>query len=409
MNLAYKFAKRYLVSKKTTNAINILSGVSVIGMIVGTTALILVLSVFNGFEDLVKSLYNSFNPDLKITAIKGKVFLPDAGQIAKMENLSGVEAVSKVLEENALIQYNDKDIIARLKGVDENYVSVSQVDTAIYDGEYKLQEEEYNFAVLGIGIAAMLGLNVNNQFARLNVFMPKREGKVSRLKPENAFAQKTIYPGGVFAIQQDFDSEYVIVPMRFMRDILAYPEEVSALEIALSPEANHKSIQKEIVAIMGGDFQVKNRQEQDALLYAVMKLEKWVVYLILTFILIIASFNMIGSLSMLVMEKKHDIGILKAMGAGKQFIRRIFLMESVLLAFLGASIGIVLAVIICLIQEHYGIIKLQGMSFLIDAYPVSMRLGDFVLVFITVMVISVLAALFPAYRAAEQSQLLYKE
>ncbi len=409
MNLALKIAKRYLISKKSTNAINIIAGVSVLGMIVGTAALILVLSVFNGFEDLVTSLYNTFNPDLKITVKKGKTFDPDTIHIDQLRALKGVNAISEVLEENALLQYKDKDFIGRLKGVDDVYEQVSEVDTAIIDGQFLLKDGERNYAILGVVVESILGVNIHNEFTPLKVFMPKREGKVSTMRPENAFRQSIIYPSGTFAIQQDFDSRYIIVPMRFMREILSYERAVSALEIALDPKCSVAQLQSQIKEILGDNFEVKNRYEQDVFLYKVMKTEKWAVYFILTFILMVAAFNIIGSLSMLVIEKSRDIGILKAMGATRTFIKRIFFVEGILLALTGAGIGSILAVTICLIQQHFKIIKLQGASFLIDAYPVSMRWEDFALVFVTVVVIATIASIVPALKAANQSQLLKKE
>lgn len=379
-------------------------------MLVGTAALILVLSVFNGFEDLVVSLYDTFNPDLKITAKEGKVFVPDSIQWENIEKIEGVEAVSYTLEENALLKYrDDNDFIARLKGVDDRYIDVSQVDTAIIDGDFALKNGQTNFAVLGVGVAGLLGVNVHNEFAALKVFMPIRDKAISRTRPESAFTQSLIYPVGVFAIQQDFDSKYTIVPLRFMRQLLNYEKEVSGVEIALAATANVADVQSQVQRILGDTYWVKDRYQQDEFLYKVMRTEKWAVYLILTFILLVAAFNMVGSLSMLVIEKKRDIGILKAMGATKQFIRRLFLTEGVLLAMVGGMLGMFLAFVLCVLQQKFALLKLQGESFLIEAYPVSMRLGDFVLVFVTVSIIAILASVFPANRAAEQSQLLQEE
>jgi len=406
MNLAYKIAQRYLISKKSTNAINLIAGVSVMGMIVGTTALLLVLSVFNGFEDLVKSLYNTFNPDIKIEAVEGKVFSPDSSQLAQLTAIEGVAALSLVLEENAFLQYSRGRDVARLKGVDDNYTKVSAIDTAIVRGSYQLKEASFNYVVLGVGVQANLGVSVKNEFAKISVFMPIRDAKINTLRPENSFKQEILYPKGAFAIQQDFDSKYAIVPLRFMRKLLNYDNEVSAIEISLKPNVNQYNTQAAIEKVMGKTFSVKNRYQQDEVLYKVMQTEKWAVYFILSFILIIASFNIIGSLSMLVIEKKKDIGILKAMGASNNFIKRIFFIEGVLLASVGASIGVALALVVCLIQQHFKVLKLEGASFLIEAYPISMRLSDFVLVFITVLVIAALAALFPALQAAKQDGLL---
>ena len=411
MNLAWLFAQRYFVARKSTNAINIIAAVSVIGMMVGTMALLLVLSVFNGFEDLVTSLYNSFNPDLKVEARIGKTFEVDSSTIYKLEHLPGIKAVSEVLEENALIRYNDKDMVGRLKGVDDKFIDVSGIDSTIVGGKYMLTDaDSLNYAVVGLGIQAMLGVNIANQFSRLEIYMPRREGKVSTTSPENAFKQQIIYPIGVYAIQQDFDAKYTIVPLQFMRNLLDYDTpQVSALEIALLPNANMATVQTAVEQLLGKDFKVADRYQQDEFLYKVMRTEKWAVYLILTFILIIAAFNIVGSLSMLVIEKKHDLGILRAMGANSQFIRRVFMLEGILLGGVGGAMGMLLAFVICLAQQHFKLLRLAGDTFLIDAYPVSMRWFDFLMVGITVIVIALLAAYFPAQRATQQGELLQVE
>ncbi|MBK9461673.1 MAG: ABC transporter permease [Sphingobacteriales bacterium] len=411
MNLAWLFAQRYFVARKSTNAINIIAAVSVIGMMVGTMALLLVLSVFNGFEDLVTSLYNSFNPDLKVEARIGKTFEVDSSTIYKLEHLPGIKAVSEVLEENALMRYNDKDMVGRLKGVDDKFIDVSGIDSTIVGGKYMLTDaDSLNYAVVGLGIQAMLGVNIANQFSNLQIYMPRREGKVSTTSPENAFKQQVIYPIGVYAIQQDFDAKYTIVPLQFMRNLLDYDTpQVSALEIALLPNANMATVQTTVEQLLGKNFKVSDRYQQDEFLYKVMRTEKWAVYLILTFILIIAAFNIVGSLSMLVIEKKHDLGILRAMGANSQFIRRVFMLEGILLGGVGGFMGMLLAFVICLAQQHFKLLRLAGDTFLIDAYPVSMRWFDFLMVGITVIVIALLAAYFPAQRATQQRELLQVE
>jgi lipoprotein-releasing system permease protein len=437
--LALLIARRYLFSKKTTNAINIISGISMFGMFGGTMALIVVLSVFNGFEELVTSLYNTFNPDLKITPREGKVFVPDETQWAKLQQIEGVKAISKVLEENAFFKYHENGDFGRLKGVDTNFIHVSALDTAIIEGEYKLNgklsnyyNEQYrqnygdtvfipnttdttadrllNYAVMGYILQAKLGISLEQNFAGLKVFMPLRTGDAATTSIENAYKQETIYAAGVFSIQQDLDSKYVIVPINFVRELLQYEQnEVSALEISIQKNADVQQVKQQVKALLGDAFKVRDRYEQDEALYKVMRTEKLAVYIILVFMLILAAFNMVGSLSILVIEKKQDIGILKAMGATKRFIEQIFLLESLLLAFIGASAGIALAVIICLAQQYFKIIKIQGNSFLIDAYPVRMYLSDFIWVALAVFVIAFIAAYVPAKRAAEQSQLLQTE
>lgn len=406
-------------------------------MLACTMALILVLSVFNGLEELVTSLYNTFNPDLKITADIGKVFDADSLLLQKIKNIEGVKAVSCVLEENALLQYRDKNLFGRIKGVDDNFTEVSNIDTAIIDGEYKLnsslQEEYYRahaaydssyltnknelpdqpltFAVMGLGVQGRLGMSLSRQYPRLSIFMPMRNADASSVQIEHAYKEEVAYSAGVFSIQQDFDEKYVLLPLQFVRQLLDYSgREVSALEISLHSAGQSASVKRALAQLMPPDkFHIKNRYEQDEALYKVMRTEKWVIYIILTFMLILAAFTIVGALSMLVIEKKHDIGILKAMGANNGLIRKIFLLEGFLLAFSGAFSGAVLAVIICLVQQHFGIIKLQGNSFLVEAYPVSMHLSDFVLIGLTVLFISLLAAYFPAQRATSQNDLRQEE
>lgn len=410
MNLPFLLARRYFISPKSTNAINVIAGVSVVGMMVGTMALILVLSVFNGFEDLVISLYNSFNPDLKIEAKQGKTFTVDAQKLQQLRQIKGIKAVSAVLEENALLRYHDNDVIGRLKGVDSSFLSVSAMDSTIVDGSFLLEKDSINFAVVGLGIQALLGVNVNNQFARLEVYVPQRAGKVSVTTAENAFRREIIYPIGVYAIQQDFDAKYTLVPLRFMQQILEYPSsEVSALEVSVQKGYAVADVQAALQTALGKDFRIMDRYQQDEFLYKIMRTEKWAVYLILTFILIIAAFNIVGSLSMLVIEKQHDLGILKAMGASSSFIQRIFFYEGLLLSLVGAAIGMILATLICWAQQHYKLLSLNGDTFLIDAYPVSMRTGDFVLISLTVVAIALVAAYLPARRAAMSAVLLQKE
>lgn len=400
MKLIVKIASRYLIAKKTTNAINIIAAVALTAITVISASLVILLSVMNGFEDLVSSLYNTFNPEFKVQPNKGKVFAPNKKQIQAISDIEGVLVVSQVLEENALVQYKERDQIARLKGVDEVYNFATQIDSAIIDGSFTLQQDSFNYAVIGVGVEGRLGININNRFARLKVFMPNRVGKVSRMRPETAFKQQNLYLSGVFAIQQEFDAKYVFVPLAFMHQLLDYENEISALEIAIRPDGNTTKIQQQIADIMGSDFTVKNRYQQDEVLYKIMRSEKLVMFLILTLVLAIAAFNIVGSLSMLVIEKKQDIAILKAMGADNNFIRNVFLSLGVLLGSSGAFIGLLIGFVVCSIQQYFGLIQIQGNSFLIDAYPVSMRFTDFILVLLTVFFISLLASFFPAYRAA---------
>lgn len=404
MRLPFLFAKRYLVSKKSTNAINIISAISLSGIIVGSAALIIVLSVFNGFEDLVVSLYNSFNPDVRITYEKGKSFDINTSTLDKLANMEGVIAYSKVLEENALVKYGDKQYIATIKGVDENYNKATDIDSAIIRGVYQLKDQDINYAVIGNGIELALFVNIDDSYSSLRVLIPKK-GNKTYINPEDAFNQLNIYPIGVFSIQKEIDDQYVIVPLSFAEKMLGSKNKLSSIELRLNPKIPEAESIAEVKKIFGSDFKIETRYEQNRFLYKVMKTEKLAAYLILTFILIIAAFNMIGSLSMVVLEKTRDIAILKVLGGTRTFIGRIFLYQGFLMACVGYVIGASIAYLLCWGQLHYKFLKLDGL-FVIDAFPVKMQLFDFVVVLATVLIIGLLASWLPARKAALQEKLV---
>lgn len=400
MNLSVFIARRYFLSKKNTNAINILSLISLVVIAVVTMALVVVLSVYNGFEGLIKSLYGAFYPDIQITALTGKVFTPEDEYLQEIENMEEVVFYSEVLEEKALLKYHDKQYIATIKGVDENYLNVTGVKDAIIRGEYKLEYKDQNFAIAGAGIDIALGLYLNSLWDHISVYIPKRTGSIS-LMPDQAFIKQSINPSGVFSIQQDFDTKYLIVPLRFARKMLKYKEEASAIEIKLKPGVDIPLVQEKLRSILGKDFHIKNRYEQNMALYKLMKTERWATYLILSLILLIASFNIVGSLSMLVIEKKKDMAVLKSMGAEGSLIQKIFLIEGMIICTGGAVIGGSLGALICFVQQQFGIVRIAGSgTFVVDSYPVIMHFNDFLLVFVTVLIISLLASWYPARQAA---------
>ncbi|MCK5135306.1 MAG: FtsX-like permease family protein [Bacteroidales bacterium] len=395
MNLSFYIARRYLLGPKSQNAINIISGISVIGVTVGTMALVIVLSVFNGFDQVVKSLFSSFDPDIKISAVQGKTFIPDESVIREIESLPGVAAMSEVVEENVLLLYGDKQHIATIKGVDEAFKEVSGLDSMIYDGTMKLKDQNRPYAVVGQGIAYSLRIGLSF-VDPLFVYTIDRKAQINMAQPEESIRRDFIYPSGIFSIEQDFDSRYIIVPVEFVRELLSYEDEVSFLEIKLDPGFPADRVQEQITAIIGQDFHVKNRQQQNELFYRVMKSEKWAIFLILTFILIIASFNIIGSLSMLIIDKKNDIMTLRNMGATNKLIERIFLVEGWLISVIGSVLGLVLGTGISWIQQQFGLIKLSGSgTFVIDAYPVQIEPVDIFLIWITVLLIGLIAARYP--------------
>ncbi|HMT28763.1 MAG TPA: ABC transporter permease [Bacteroidia bacterium] len=392
-------AKRYLFAKKSHNVINIISLISAIGIMVSTMGLIIVLSVFNGFSNLVVSLYNSFDPDIKITALTGKTFEPAEINSAKLKLIEGVSNLAWTIEENALIKFSDRQFIATIKGVDENFFKIAKMNDKLIDGSLALTEKQTDYALVGGTIAYSLSLSLTDPYNVLTIYVPKKGKPVSILNPEEAFNIRPIRPGGVFAIQQDFDSKYVLVPLRFAREIIGYETRVSSLEIGLSDGADEEKIRDEIQSELGKNFEVRTRLQQHDFLYRILKTEKWAVYFILSFILIIAIFNIIGSLTMLIIEKKKDISILTALGAEKSLVRKIFLYEGMMVTMSGALTGLFLGSIICLLQQKFGIIKLEnGESFLIDAYPVDLQLLDFVYVLLIVFVIGWIASLFTSKR-----------
>ncbi len=409
MNLPVFIARKYFLSKQNTNAINILSFISMVVVSVVTMALIVVLSVYNGFESLIHSLYGSFYPDMHISVVEGKTFVPEKNKVDKILELKEVIHLSEVIEEKALLKYQDKQYIATIKGVDSNYRYVAGIDENIIRGEYKLIDKGQSMAIAGAGIEIALGLYLNSLFDFITVYMPKR-GKGTGYLLEQAFNRNTINPIGIFSIQIDFDSEYMIVPISFARGLLRYKDEVSALELKLQSGININETQKKIQQILGDKYSVKNRYQQNEFLYKLMKTERWAVYLILSLILFIAAFNIIGSLSMLVIEKTRDIAILKSMGANSKLIQKIFLIEGMLVSVIGASIGAVFAIILCFLQEQFGLVRIEGNgTFVVDAYPVEMHAGDFIIVLMTVLVISLLACWYPAKKASEKKTIWKEE
>ena len=400
--LAFKIALRYLFSKKSTNAINIISIVSMVGMGVGAFALIVVLSTFNGFENLAKTLYNSFYADITVSAAKGKTFAYDKAMYERLQQTPDVEAISKTIEENAYIKYVDKDYICTIKGVDENYDRVTDVRSHVKIGSWILSDSTYQYAVVGANIYAALNVDPEKSIYPIQVTVP-RKGKGTALLPEDAFTFRDVVPGGVFSLQQEFDTKYMFVSLPFATELLDAEGQVSAYEIRLRPGVDLDEAKAEISKAVGQGMTVKTRYEQKETIYRVMKMERWAVYAILAFIMLIISFNIVGSLSMLVIEKGQDIAILMAMGADKSLIQRIYLLEGVLSATIGATIGIVLATALCVAQLKYEFLKLSNgnNSFVVQGYPVLMRVEDFVLTFITVVVIALVASYFPARRAAE--------
>ena len=405
----FLFAWRYFKAKKSTNAINVIAWISITAIIIGTAALILVLSVFNGFEGLVKSLYSSFYTDLKVSPVAGKIMTITPEQLQKLKGFSGIKNYSLVVEEKALVKNGDYQSVIYLKGVDENYRYVSGVADNLVNGIYDLGNEDLPKLILGAGVEGALGIQADRNIFTLKIHLP-RKTETEQFDEINGISNDTIRSSAAFRIQQDFDNKYGITNIDFVKKSLRLGKnEYSAVEIALKDPSTANDLKKELNTIFGDSYQVQNKYEQNRSLYAVMNMERWVIYGVLCLILVIAAFNMIGALTMLVLEKQKDISVLHALGGNKKFIQRIFLSEGMLLALIGGGIGMLLALLIAWLQLQFHLIPLAGGSFLINYFPVQLRLMDFLLVGGTVFVIALIASWLPSRKAAAQEFSLRSE
>ena len=399
MNLAFYIARRYLFAKKSHNVINLISAISVFGVVVATIAMICTLSVFNGFKSLNTLLFSVFDPDLKITAVEGKVFDPTTEVMKRVCDLSEIQQFNGVLQENALVCYGDRQEISVLKGVDSTYRQLVQIDSAIIDGEFMLSESDFNYAVLGQGLAQMLG--VNAAFVKpLEIYMPERTGTVNLANPATSFIKQYAFIKGVYRVyQQAYDEGFMLISIDLLRAMLSYDKEISALEIKLVPGTNVSSVKKKISHLIGGGFEVKDRFEQQEAFYKMTQIEKWVSYLMLCFILVLALFNVLGSLAILMIEKEEDVNKLRSMGANNSLINRIFLFEGWMISLLGSLIGVVIGIVLCFLQQYFEIIKLGEIegTFIVDAYPVVVAWTDVLIVLLTVISIGFIAVLYPVY------------
>lgn len=364
------------------------------GIIVGTMALIIVLSVFNGFNSLITKFFSDFDPDLKITSVEGKMFDPAQFEFTKIKNNPGVIHYSEVIEEVALLKYGNQIYPATVKGVPDNYIQYTNIDSLIIEGSFTLKRDGINYAVLGQGVAYNLGVGLSLA-DHIMIYVPKK-GKQVSLNPARAINHNYIFPAGIFSVLEEIDSKYILVSYDYAAKLFESDQQVSSVELGLSPLVNARKIQKEIQNILGNGFIVKNKYQQHDLIYKTMESEKWAAYLILVFILIIASFNILSSLSMLIIDKKDDILIFRSMGATSKIIRQIFLFEGWLISILGAIVGSILGIMVCWVQINFEIITLPGNgSFVISAYPVEIIFTDIVLVLTIVLLIGFLVSWYP--------------
>ena len=393
MNFPFFIAKRYLFSSKTKTAINIISFVSMMGVIIGTAALALLLSVFNGFEDLLLSMYNSFDPHLKITSNEGKTFNGES-IISDLENNEDILYFTDVLEEKVLMKNGEHEFIASIKAVGEDFSKMTNLDSIIVDGENFGSYKNSSVAIIGQGVAYHLSMGVGNIFNRLKIFVPNRESK-TLLNPSSAFASTSVLPIGIFSLGAEYDNKYIITPIAFLQDLLQ-KKEVSAIEVQLKEESKMLEVQKYLQSILGKNYMVSNRLQQHAVLHKILNSEKLGVFLILTFMLIIATFNIIGSLSMLMIEKKNDIKTFWNLGASQKSIQKIFFTEGMLTVIIGSFLGILLGLLLATLQMKYGIIGMGEGNFIIHSYPVVIHYLDLLWVEITVIVIGIFASWYPA-------------
>ena len=401
MNFPFYIARRYLFSKKSHHAINVISGVSVCGIALAVLALVCTLSVFNGFQDLVATMFTAFDPELKITSTSGKVFDSEDERIQLLRQMPEIEVFSQSLEDNAMVQYKGRQAMVVIKGVEENFNQLTAIDSILYGrGEWRLQDEVVDYAVPGIELVSILGTGIRF-LDPLEVYAPKRGAKINVANPVSSFQSDYLHSSGlVFAVnQQQYDASYILTSLSFARNLFQYDTEVSSIELKLKSYSDIDAVKYRIRKLLGDDFLIRNRYEQQEDTFRIMEVEKLISYLFLTFILLIACFNVIGSLSILIIDKRDDIVTLQNLGADNRMVSQIFLFEGCLISFLGALVGVILGVFLCLLQQEFGLISLgsgdTAGAFVVDAYPVSVHLGDVLLVLVTVLIVSFLSVQYP--------------
>jgi len=400
LNLPFLFAWRYFKAKKSTNAINIISWISIGAIIIGTAALILMLGVFNGLEGLVKSLYSSFYSEMNISAARGKTITVTSDQLQKLKGLSSIKNFSLVVEEKGMLKNGAYQSVVLLKGVDENYRYVTGVADHLIRGNYNLGTSDDPLLILGAGVENAVGVQADRNLLALMIFLPKRNSS-ELIDPLQNISEDSINTSGTFVIQQDFDNKYAITNIEFVKKMLGFQaDQYSAIEISLQDASAADEVKTDLQKIFDKNYKVQTRYEQNQSLYSIMRAEKWVIYAVLVLIMVIFSFTLVSSLTMLVIEKEKDISVLHALGGNRNFIQKIFLSAGVLLTLIGAGCGILLALLIAWLQINYKLIPLSGESFLIDYYPVTLKVGDLLLVAVTVIVIALLASWIPSRKAA---------
>jgi len=399
MNFPFYIARRYLFSKKSTHAINVISAISVVGVAVATMALVVTLSVFNGFHDLVASFFTQMDPQLKVMPVKGKTAPAADPVLTKIRQLPEVEVATECLEDQALIMYGDRQMMVKVKGVEDNFDKLTHIREILEgDGVFELHAADINYGIPGLGIAYQMGLGYTYQ-QPLKVYAPRREGQLDLTNPEEGFVEDELYsPGVVFCMKQGkYDKNYILTSLTFARSLFQQDGMLSSLELRLKPGSDFDRVKQTMQQLAGGKYTVSDRYEQQDDTFRIMKVEKLIAYIFLTFILMIACFNIIGSLSMLIIDKRNDVVTLRNLGANDRQISRIFLFEGRMISFIGAILGIAIGLLLCLLQQQYGIVRLgtsEG-SFVVNAYPVSVHPWDIVLIFMTVLAVGFLSVWYP--------------
>jgi lipoprotein-releasing system permease protein len=402
VNVPLLIARRYFRSKNKRNIISIISNISMIGVAVGTAALIIVLSVFNGLEDLVRTLYGKSDPNLVISARKGKAFPVDTVLLTRLRAAPGVGLLTEVIEDNALLQYHDRQMVVKMRGLSDNYFGQSGIDSSLREKDHRLHRDGLDYAIVGAGVQHELSITLNNRLAPLRMLYPRNTGrKTLSMNPDKAFNEQELFAGDVFLIEQHMDDSYIFVPLEFAQRLLDYGPRRTALYVKVSESFQIEGVKNELRKILGPDFTVLDSDEQHVSLLKAIKVEKLFVFITFAFILLIASLNIFFSLSMLVIDKKKDIAVLMAVGAGQQAIRRTFLLVGAIVAFVGAAAGLVAGVSICFLQQQFGLVSMGMATSVVDSYPVKMQLSDIVFTCVAIIVITLAVSIRPAMNASK--------
>ncbi len=406
MNLSFFIAKRYLISKKSNNAINVISWISIIAIAITTAALVIILSAMNGLTSVVADLYHAIEPDLKITAVHSKYISNKEGLTEKIRSVKGIDKISYSVEENALVKLDDKQTVVTVKGVDANFKDLTHFDTVVIDGVYRFNYKGQYYGVFGKGIANKLGINVNDFISPISIYAPRR-GKVESIDPEDAFNKLSVSPGGIFTLNDDFDYKYVLIDLKAAQELFECKNDISIIELSIKNKKDILSVQEALQAALGSGYLIKNRYQLNDVLFKTLETEKLWVFLILAFILVIATFNIIGALTMLIIEKKKDIKTLYNLGADQKFIRNIFMQEGFLITGVGAVSGLLIGLIVCVLQQQFHFVAFDE-GYVIPYYPIKMELKDFIWILGVVMGIGFLAATYPV-RVFTKNDLLHAD